>query len=41
MGNKIHDQMEWDGCMRAYYPVNLMLPHKLQHKLEGNKEKRA
>jgi hypothetical protein len=32
MGNYIHNQMEWNVC--ACPPVNLLLSHNLQHKLE-------
>jgi hypothetical protein len=29
MGNYIYNQMEWDVCVLACSPVNVMLPHNL------------
>jgi hypothetical protein len=39
MGNYIHNQMEWNVC--ALFSCQSSVVSQLQHKLEGNKEKRA
>jgi hypothetical protein len=33
--------IRWSGICVRCFPVDLLLSHNLQHKLEGSKEKRA